>query len=59
MRPDPRPAVARLASRYGVTQRELVEKMLLAEDERVLATLSIDTLEWEMYFARKSVAIKT
>ena len=51
-------AMARLASRYGVTQRELVEKMLLAEDERVLATLSIDTPEWGMYFARKPVAIK-
>ena len=51
-------AMARLASRYGVTQRELVEKMLLAEDARVLATLSIDTPEWEMYFARKPVVIK-
>lgn len=51
-------AMARLASRYGVTQRELVETMLLAEDERVLATLSIDAPEWEMYFARKPVAIK-
>ena len=52
-------AMARLASRYGVTQRELVEKMLLAEDERVLGTLSIDNPEWEMYFARRPVAIKT
>lgn len=51
-------AMVRLASRYGVTQRELVEKMLLAEDERVLATLSVDTREWEMYFARRPVAIK-
>ena len=44
-------AMARLAYRYGVTQRELVENRLLAEDERVLATLSIDTPAWE-YFAR-------
>ena len=51
-------AMARLAYRYGVTQRQLVENMLLAEDERVLATLSIDTPEWEMYFARRPVAIK-
>lgn len=51
-------AMARLACRYGVTQRGLIENMLLAEDERVLATLSIDTPEWEMYFARRAVAVK-
>jgi hypothetical protein len=46
-------AMARLACRYGVTQRELVENMLLAEDDRVLASMTIDTLEWDTYFARK------
>ena len=51
-------AMARLACRYGVTRRQLVENMLLAEDERVLATLSIDTPEWDLYFARRAVAIK-
>lgn len=28
-------ALARLARRYGVTQREFFEKMLVSEDERV------------------------
>lgn len=48
-------ALARLACRYGVTQRELVEKILLAEDERVLATIALDTAEWDTYFARKRI----
>jgi len=51
-------AMARLASRYGVTQRELVETMLLAEDERVLATMMIDTPEWDQYFTRKRMRDK-
>lgn len=52
-------AMARLASRYGVTQRELIENMLLAEDERVLATMMIDTPEWDTYFSRKRISAKT
>jgi hypothetical protein len=52
-------AMARLASRYGVTQRNLVENMLLAEDERVLATMMIDTPEWNTYFSRKRINSKT
>lgn len=45
-------ALARLARRYGVTQRELVETMVLAEDDRILATIAIDSLEWDEYFAK-------
>lgn len=52
-------ALARLACRYGVTQRELVENMLLAEDERILATMAIDTPEWDRYFARKQIGVTT
>lgn len=36
-------ALARLACRYGVTQRELIERMVLAEDERVSATIASDS----------------
>ena len=46
-------ALERLARRYGVTQRQYVENMLVAEDERILATMAIDTPEWESYFAGK------
>ena len=50
-------ALGRLSSRYGVTQRELVENMLLAEDERILATMKIDTTEWASYFARQRMSV--
>lgn len=50
-------ALGRLSSRYGVTQRELVENMLLAEDERILATMKIDTTEWDSYFARQRMSV--
>lgn len=46
-------ALARLVYRYGVTQRELIERMVLAEDERVLATIASDSAEWDSYFALK------
>lgn len=46
-------ALARLACRYGVTQRELIQRMVLAEDERVLAAIPSDSAEWESYFALK------
>ena len=45
-------AMARLARRYGVTQRALIENMVLDEDARVLATLASDSAEWDSYFAR-------
>jgi hypothetical protein len=50
-------ALRRLSSLYGVTQRELVENMLLAEDERILATMKIDTTEWDSYFARQRMSV--
>jgi hypothetical protein len=43
--------LARLARRYGVTKRELVEGLLKLEDDRVIATLELDTPEWDEYFA--------
>lgn len=43
-------ALGRLAKRYGVTQRELLERFITAEDDRILATLQADTPEWDAYF---------
>lgn len=43
-------ALGRLARRYGVTQQALLERMLLAEDERILATIASDSEEWSEYF---------
>ena len=47
-------ALARLARRYGVTQREQVQSMVLAEDSRILKTIAMDTSEWEEYFSHKA-----
>jgi hypothetical protein len=43
--------LARLARRYGVTKRELIEGLVKIEDDRVIATLEMDTPEWDEYFA--------
>ena len=42
--------LARLARRYGVTKRELIEGLIKIEDDRVVATLELDTPEWDEYF---------
>jgi hypothetical protein len=43
-------ALKRIARRYGVTQQVLIEKLLLAEDERILKGISVDSVEWNKYF---------
>ena len=42
-------ALERLAKRYGVTQREMLERFIKAEDDRILAGLTPDTPEWDAY----------
>jgi hypothetical protein len=42
--------LARLARRAGVTQREMVERLVVKADKRVLAKLDPDTPEWNAYF---------
>jgi len=44
-------ALRRLANRYGVTQREVLERLVRAEDDGVLASLDIDIPEWAEYFS--------
>ena len=48
-------ALERIARRYGVTQREMLERFILAEDERLLAGIEIDTQEWDEYFGDAAV----
>ena len=43
--------LARLARRYGVTKRELIEGLIRIEDDRMIAPLEPDTPEWDEYFA--------
>ena len=48
-------ALARLARRYAVTQRALVERLVIAEDERILAGMELDSPQWRAYFADTSL----
>jgi len=43
-------ALKRLAARYGVTQREMLERLVVEEDQKILETLDSDSPEWAMYF---------
>ena len=43
-------ALSRLAARYGVTQREMLERLVVEEDQKILETLDSDSPEWAMYF---------
>lgn len=43
-------ALARLARRYAVTQRTIVERLIRAEDEHVLAAIEPDSPQWREYF---------
>ena len=46
-------ALERLAKRYGVTQREVLERLIRAEDEDVVAGNNMDTPEWDAYFGTR------
>jgi hypothetical protein len=48
-------ALDRLAARYGVTKRELLERLVIAEEERVLLGIDLNTPEGEAYLAGRSV----
>lgn len=40
----------RLSQRYGVTKREMLERLILAADQNVTDNLEADTPEWDDYF---------
>ena len=42
-------ALHRLANSYGVTKRELLERLLIAEDEKILKGLNLDSSEGKKY----------
>jgi predicted metalloprotease with PDZ domain len=42
-------ALNRLANSYGVTKRELLEKLLIAEEDKVLRGLNLDSDEGKKY----------
>jgi hypothetical protein len=43
-------ALDRLARRYGVTKREVLERLLQAEDDLIGATIDLDSPEWDEYY---------
>lgn len=48
-------ALDRLAARYGVTKRELLDRLVIAEEEKVLKGMSLDSPDGEAYLACKAV----
>jgi len=44
-------ALGRLTKHYGVTQREMLERLVLGADKQILATLDPDSSEWKEYFS--------
>jgi hypothetical protein len=43
-------ALGRLANRYGVTKREMLEGLIRIEDDKILAMLDLNTPGWDEYF---------
>jgi len=43
-------ALGRLARRYGVTKQQMIERLAIAEEERILAGIELDSPEWNAHF---------
>lgn len=48
-------ALGRLAARYGVTQRQMIERLAGEKEKRVLSAIELDSPEWEAYFKKADV----
>ena len=48
-------ALDRLARRYCVTKQEMIERLVIAEDDRVLSDIELDSPEWDAYFGTAAV----
>ena len=44
-------ALGRLAKRYGVTRREMIERLVLESDQEIVDTLDPDSEAWSAYFS--------
>jgi len=45
-------ALGRLARRYGVTKRAMVERLIVEADEAELRRMDPDSPEWDAYFGQ-------
>ena len=48
-------ALERVANRYSVTKRQLLERLIREEDARILETIDFNSKEWNDYFGLKTV----
>ena len=48
-------ALDRLSNRYGVTKREMLERLIVTEDKRILSGIELDSPEWDNYFGKAVV----
>jgi hypothetical protein len=48
-------ALARLARHHKMTQRAILERLVTAEDDRVLKGIELDTPQWAAYFGVSAV----
>ena len=50
-------ALRRLANRYGITKREMLERLLIAEQDRVIKELDLDSEEGKNYLDGSHAAL--
>lgn len=43
-------ALGRLARRYGVTNREMLQQLIGAAEQNIVSTLDLDSSEWSVYY---------
>ncbi|MES2260997.1 MAG: hypothetical protein V4724_20970 [Pseudomonadota bacterium] len=48
-------ALDRLARRYRVTKQEVLERLLQIEDDRVSASIELESPEWDEYYGTTNV----
>lgn len=49
-------ALERLARRYGLTKRQMIERLIVAEDDRLLSSMVLDSEDWKSYFGKNVTA---
>lgn len=48
-------ALHRLARHHGVTKRQVLEQLLSAADQKIIASLDLDTQAWNSYFQNRAL----
>ena len=48
-------AIERLARSYCVTKRQIIERLAIAEDDRISSDIDLDSPQWNEYFGTASV----